>query len=116
MRWSRDAVYRYQNHPAPRPTPVLGTIAIRTNALQDAAQRRQPTPRVFVAGYSAGLLYRLAYQGEVVTLSPRTTAVLMLMIGFLAAWNTIIPALAIEWISAAGWRCGCAGSVGGRGD
>ena len=31
------------------------------------------------------------------TLSPRTAAVLMLMIGFIAAWNTIIPALVLEW-------------------
>ena len=32
---------------------------------------------------------------------------MMLMIGFLAAWNTIILALAIEWICAGGWRCDC---------
>ena len=41
------------------------------------------------------------------TFSPRVGVVMGIMIGFLAAWNTIIPALAIEWISAAGWRCGC---------
>ena len=38
---------------------------------------------------------------------PRVSSVLMLITGFLAAWNTIIPALAIEWICAGGWRCDC---------
>jgi len=41
------------------------------------------------------------------TFSPRVAAVLMLMIGFLAVWNTIIPAMVMEWILAGGWRCGC---------
>ena len=31
----------------------------------------------------------------------------MLMIGFLIAWNTVIPAMVMEWILAGGWRCGC---------
>ena len=41
------------------------------------------------------------------TFSPRVGVVMGIMIGFLAAWNTVIPAMAIGWIWAAGWRCGC---------
>jgi len=41
------------------------------------------------------------------TLSPRTGAVMMLMIGVLIVWNTVIPAMVMEWILAGGWRCGC---------
>ena len=41
------------------------------------------------------------------TLSPRTAAVLLLTIGFLAAWNTIIPTMVIGWIWVGGWRCDC---------
>lgn len=42
-------------------------------------------------------------------LEPRVGGILMLMIGFLAAWNTVIPALVLEWILAGGWRCGACG-------
>ena len=41
------------------------------------------------------------------TFSPRTGAVLMLMIGFLIAWNTVGGTLALVWIWASGWRCDC---------